>query len=204
MKFIVARKIGMSQVFEADGKVIPVTLFEAEPNIVTQIKNSEQDGYSAVQVGFGKTKDKNLSKAEQGHLKNIGFLKNLREFRLDDSSGYKRGGVITVSIFSPGDKVVVSGKTIGRGFQGVVKRHGFSGGPASHGHRHALRSPGSIGSSYPQRVFKGKKMAGRMGQERISVKNLEVIRVDEDKNLIFVKGAVPGKRGAFLEIVSNT
>lgn len=200
-KFILARKLGMSQVFGADGRVVPVTLLEAGPNVVVQVKNDGKDGYQAVQIAFGKTRPKLLSKPLRGHLKNVAVTKQLREFRTEDSEKFKRGDVIKVGIFEAGDKVTVSANSIGRGFQGVVKRHGFSGGPASHGHRHVLRAPGSIGSSFPQRVFKGKKMAGRMGAERVSIKNIEVVRVDEKSNLMFVKGAVPGKRGTLVEVV---
>lgn len=200
MKFILAKKSGMSQIFKEDGRVIPVTLLEVGPNVVTQVKTKEKDGYNAVQLGYGETMKKRLSKPALGHLRGLNPTKHIREFRADDVSGFKKGDKIGVNLFSSGEKVVISGKSIGKGFQGVVKRHGFKGGPASHGHRHVLRKPGSIGSMFPQRVFRGKKMAGRTGGGRVSVRNIEVVRVDEDKNLLFVKGAVPGKKGAILEI----
>lgn len=200
-KFILAKKVGMSQLFQKDGEVIPVTLLEAGPNVVNQIKTEEKDGYKAIQIGFSKTKAKSLTKSEQGQRKGRELFKYLKEFRVGDVSGFKQGDEVRVDVFAPGDKVKASSKTIGRGFQGVVKRHGFSGGPASHGHRHVLRKPGSIGSSFPQKVFKGKKMAGRMGFNRVSVKNLEVVRVDKKNNLLFIKGAIPGKKGTLVEIV---
>ena len=200
-KFVLTKKAGMSQIFEPDGKVIPVTLLEVEPNVVTQVKTKEKDGYNAVQIGFSKTKENRLTKALRGHLKNLMPASRLREFRVDDTSSYKRGDIVKADVFEAGDKVVARGKAIGKGFQGVVKRHGFSGGPASHGHRHVLRTPGSIGSMYPQRVFKGKKMAGRMGGGNISVKNLLIVKVDGKKNVIFVRGAVPGKKGAVISLV---
>lgn len=205
MKFIIAKKAGMSQIFEADGKVIPVTLLEVASNTVTQVKTKESDGYEAVQVGFEATKENRINRPQKGHLGKAGseLVKYLREFKPTDVSAYKPGDKVTVGVFSVGDKVVVRGKSIGRGFQGVVKRHGFSGGPASHGHRHVLRTPGSIGSMFPQRVFKGKRMAGRMGARNVSVKNLEVVRVDEKKNLLFIKGAVPGKKGSLIEVISK-
>lgn len=202
-KFILAKKQGMSQIFGKDGRVIPVTIVEAAPNVVTQVKTQKSDGYDAVQIGIGQTKKNRLTRAALGHLKQLPPTKTLREFRLDDIGRFKRGDKISVDIFEPGERVQVSGTSYGRGFQGVVKRHGFSGGPASHGHRHVLRRPGSIGSMFPQRVIKGKKMAGRMGNERVTVGNLEVVRVDKDANTLFLKGAVPGKRGALLEIVGQ-
>ncbi len=202
MRFILGKKLGMTQLFGPDGRVFPVTSIDTSLNTVVQVKTDDKDNYKAIQVGFDKKKDKNQKKSEKGHLKGLDSFRHLREFRVDDVSKYKRGDVIKADIFSVGEKVKVSGKNIGRGFQGVVKRHGFSGGPASHGHRHALRSPGSIGSAYPQRVFKGKKMAGQMGAKRVSIKNLEIIRIDNEKNLIFVKGSLPGKKGSVVEIRS--
>lgn len=190
----------MSQLFREDGRVIPVTLLSADPNIVTQVKTEEKDGYTAVQVGMQETKESRLSKPERGHLKGIGALKHLQEFRVEDVSSYERGNAIAVDTFSPGDVIRVSGVSIGKGFQGVVKRHGFSGGPKTHGHRHALRSPGSIGSAYPQKVMKGKKMAGRTGGDTVTVKNLTVERVDTEEQILFVSGAVPGKPGAVIRV----
>jgi len=211
MKFILGKKIGMSQVFDEKGKVIPVTVIEAGPCMVTEIKNLERDGYEAVQVGYGYKK--RLTKPIKGHLKKIKSqnpkFKNkdlnfryFREFRNDNLNikDYNLGDEIDVSVFEVGNKVKVSGISKGKGFQGVVKRYGFKGAPASHGTKHNLRAPGSIGSAFPEHVFKGKKMAGRMGNKRVTVKGLEVVSVDKEKNLLAVKGAVPGRRGTLLEI----
>jgi large subunit ribosomal protein L3 len=204
MKFILGLKLGMSQIFDEKGKVVPVTLIEAGPCIVTQIKTKERDGYCAVQIGFGKAKK--ITKALTGHLKDLGKLRFLREFRnkepkINDKE-LKKGDKIDVSIFKEGDLVKVSGLSKGKGFAGVVKRWHFSGRPASHGTKHELRTPGSVGSSFPERVIKGKKMPGRMGQKRVTIKNLEIVKVDKENNILAVKGAVPGKRGALLEIKS--
>ena len=179
MKFILGEKIRMTQFFDEDGVVHPATLVLAEPNEITLIKTKEKDGYSAVQVSLGKTK---------------------REFRFDDVGEIKAGGKIDVSVFKERDKIRVSGISKGKGFQGVVKRHGFHGGPRSHGQKHSEREPGSIGATGPQRVFKGTKMAGRMGGDRITVKNLKVLKIDEDSNEILISGAIPGRRGTLVEI----
>jgi len=192
----------MSQIFDEKGSVIPVTLIEAGPCIVTQIKTKEIDGYSAVQIGFGEAKK--VTKAIAGHLKSLGKTLFLREFRNGepkiDGRELKRGDKIDISIFKEGDRVKISGLSKGKGFAGVVKRWHFKGIPASHGTKHELRTGGSVGSSFPERVVKGKKMAGRMGFERVTIKNLKVVKVDIKNNLIAVKGAVPGKRGTLLEI----
>lgn len=203
MKFILGRKSGMSQLFTKDGLTVPVTIIETSPNTVTQVKTQETDGYNAVQLGFGETKETRLTKPARGHLKGLPVVRHLREFTLDDAPSFKRGDKIGVAIFEPGERVRVSGTSIGRGFQGVVKRHGFAGGPASHGHRHVLRRSGSIGGRFPQHVLKGKRMAGRMGGGRITVHNLEVIRVDRETNALYLRGAVPGKKGTLLEIVAR-
>jgi large subunit ribosomal protein L3 len=200
MKFILGTKESMSQIFREDGTVVPVTAIVATPVTVTQIRTTEKDGYTAVQIGMGDQKKSRISKAEAGHLGDMGPFKELREFRLDDTSGLEKGSTIAVSTFVPGDKIVVSGVSKGKGFQGVVKRHGFHGGPRTHGQKHSERKPGSIGSGGIQRVFKGLRMAGRMGSDRITVKNLEVVAVDAEKNMLFVSGAVPGKRGTILEV----
>lgn len=202
MKFIIAKKAGMSQLFEPDGRVRPVTVLEVRPNLVTQVKTEAGDGYNAVQVGFEETLPKRMTKPERGHLKDLAPLKRMYEFRVLKNE-LKRGDKIKVSIFSPGERVTVRGTSIGKGFQGVVKRHGFAGGPASHGHRHVLRAPGAIGGRFPQRVIKGKRMAGRTGGSQVTVKNLKVVRVDEQKNLLFVAGAVPGKKGSIIKIVAK-
>lgn len=192
----------MSQIFDEKGNQIPVTLIEAGPCIVTQIKTKERNGYLAVQIGFGEAKK--VTKAIAGHLKKLGKLLFLREFRngepkIDDKE-LKRGDKIDVSVFKEGDKVKVSGLSKGKGFAGVVKRWHFRGRPATHGTKHELRTPGSVGTSFPQRVIKGKKMPGRMGFERVTVKNLKVVKVDPKNNLLAIKGAVPGANGTLLEI----
>jgi len=201
MKFIIGTKIEMGQVWNESGERTPVTWIKAEPCQVTQIKTLEKDGYSAVQIGCGEKK--RLIKPLAGHLKDLPKFRYLKEFRVDDLEGFERGKEIMVSIFTPGDKVSVVGTSKGRGFQGVVKRHGFHGSPASHGHKDQLRMPGSIGSTDPAHVFKGTRMAGHMGDSRVTVQNLEVIEVDESGNRIAVKGAVPGSRNSLLEIVAK-
>lgn len=195
MKFLLGKKIGMSQVFEENGKMIPVTLIEAGPCKVTQVKTKSKDGYSAVQVGFGeRKKDKKSLKG-----KNFRYL---REFRIgeDEKCDLKPGDDIDVSIFDSQDKVKISGISKGKGFQGAVKRWGFVNRGEAHGIKHDLRTVGSIGSAYPQRVWKGKKMPGRMGGERTTIRNLEVEKVDPQNNLLVVKGAIPGGKGTLLEI----
>jgi len=196
MKFILAKKIGMSQLFDEKGNVIPVTWVEAGPCFVTQIKTEDKDGYWAVQVGFEKKK-KNIKKTEKG--KEYKYLKEFRGSK-EEVEKFKVGQKIDVSIFNEGDIVKVSGKSTGKGFQGVVKRWGFAGAPKTHGTKHTHRAPGAIGSAWPQRVWKGKKMPGRMGGERVTIKNLEIVKIEKDKNLMAIKGAVPGKRGNLLEI----
>ncbi len=186
----------MSQIFKEDGTVVPVTLLEAGPCFVTQIKTKEKDGYSAVQIGFEK-KTKNIKKPEKGKE-----YKHLVEFQ-DDSGEIKQGGEIKASVFKEGDKIRVAAISKGKGFQGVVKKWGFHGRNASHGTKHDERGLGSIGSTGPAKVFKGKKMPGRMGSERKTVKNLEIVQVDEKNNLIAIKGAIPGRRGTLVEIVTQ-
>ena len=199
MKIILGRKLGMTQLFQSDGRALGVTVLEAGPVVVTQLRTKEKDGYEAVQVGFGFRKQKRISKSVRGHLKGLGDLRWLKEFK-GGPGELKRGEQITVSAFQEGDKVKVSAISKGKGFQGVVKRHGFHGAPKTHGTKHAHREPGSIGSTWPQRVIKGMRMAGRMGGERITVKDLEIVKIDKEKNLLAVKGAVPGPRGALVEI----
>jgi large subunit ribosomal protein L3 len=200
-KFILGKKVAMSQIFK-DNKVIPVTKIQAGPCLITQIKEKEKDGYQAVQIGFGSKK--RINKPLQGHLKKSQALKEhnryLREFLIDKDSELKVGDKIKADVFQPGDKVKVSSISKGKGFQGVVRRHGFHGSPASHGHKDQLRMPGSAGATGPARVFKNKKMPGRMGGKRITVSNLEIIEIDTEKNTILVKGAIPGARNSFLEI----
>lgn len=200
MKFILGKKLEMTQKFIEDGTVVPVTLIKTEPCVITQLKTLSKDGYSAVQIGCG-TK-KNLSKSLRGHLKDLSDLRFLREFHVDEEKlkEFNRGDKIEVDAFEIGEKVAVTGTSKGRGFQGVVKRHGFKGGPASHGHKDHARMPGSIGDTGAAKVFKGKKMAGRMGGDRVTVKNLEVIEVDKKNQQLAIKGAVPGARNGLILI----
>jgi large subunit ribosomal protein L3 len=191
-KFILGQKIGTSQGwFDEKGKVTPVTLIKAGPCFVVQVKTKEKDGYDAVQIGFIK-KTKKVKKTEKGKE-----FKYLREFKDGD---HKPGSEINASVFEEGDKVKISGISKGKGFQGGVKRWGFSGRNATHGVKHEERTLGSVGATYPERVIKGKKMPGRMGADRVTVKNLEVVKVDKENNLLIVKGAVPGNKGQLLEI----
>ena len=192
MKFIVGKKIGMTQIFKEDGTVVPVTLVKAEPNIVTQLKTKDKDGYEAVQIGYGK---KRSVKKPQ---KKTGDFAGLREFKNDGE--LKIGDKIDVTVFSEGDNVKVSGTTKGKGFQGVVKRHGFHGAPASHGHHNVLRHGGSIGQRFPQHTLKGMRMAGHMGAERVTVSNLKIIKIIPEKNLMAISGAIPGHRGSLVEV----
>ena len=193
MKFILGKKLMMSQMFSEKGKVFPVTLIEAGPCYVSQIKTKEKDGYQAVQVGFLKKK-KNIKKTEKGKE-----FKYLREFK-DKDEKLKVGDEINLSIFEQGEKVKISGISKGKGFQGAVKRWGFHGRNATHGVKHEQRTLGSVGSAMPERVVRGKKMPGRMGSDRVTVKNLEIIKIDKENNILAVKGAVPGRQGTLLEI----
>ena len=198
VKFILGKKIGMSQIYGKDENVIPVTIIEAGPCFVTQIKtkDKDKDGYSAIQIGFESLKDKKVKKAQKDRP-----YRHLREFSIFNFQFLQKvGDKITVDIFKEGDIVKVSGISKGRGFQGVVKRHGFKGGPASHGHRHVLRRPGSIGSSFPERVLKGRRMPGQMGAARITVRGLKIVKVDSENNLLAIVGAVPGANGGLVEI----
>jgi large subunit ribosomal protein L3 len=194
-KFLIGTKQNMTQIFDADGRVYPATVLSAGPVVVTQIKNKEKDGYEAVQVGYGEKKAKNISKAQ----KKLGNFRGFREFRNGDEE-YKIGDKIDTTVFNEGDFVNISAMSKGKGFQGVVKRHGFHGGPRTHGQKHSEREPGSIGAGGLQRVLKGMKMAGRMGGDRITVKNLKVLQVDKDSGTLVVSGAVPGRRGTLVEI----
>ena len=205
MKYILGEKLGMSQVFDSEGKVTPVTVVSADPNMVLQIRTKDKDGYEAVQIGFGTRKEKNIKKPQRGHFKDLGNFRYVREFRIQDTKYQitNAGEKIDVSVFKEGDTVKVSGVSKSKGFQGVMKRHGFHGAPASHGTKHAHREPGSIGGGGGRaggRVVKGMKMAGRMGGERITVKNLKIIKVDTENNLLAISGAVPGRKGTLLEI----
>jgi large subunit ribosomal protein L3 len=189
---LIGKKLGMSQVFDETGVALPVTVLEVGPCVVTQVRTDERDGYNAIQLGFGL--DKRLNRPERGHRQASGFMsKTLREVKADDVSEFSVGQVITADAFASGELVDVIGTSKGRGFQGGVKRHGFSGGPRTHGQSDRLRAPGSIGSSAtPGRVFKGLRMAGRMGNDRVTVQNLKVVRVDPERNLLLVQGSVPG------------
>lgn len=199
---MVGKKLGMTQIFDESGVVYPATVIECGPNVVTQIKTEEKDGYDAVQLGFGL--DKRLNRPEQGHRKASGFQsRDLREVKADSCDDLEVGQVFKADVFKPGQLVDVTGTSKGRGFQGGVKRHGFSGGPKTHGQSDRLRAPGSIGSSAtPGRVYKGTRMAGRMGNDRVTVLSLEVLRVDPERNLLLVKGSVPGHNES-LVIVRN-
>lgn len=207
MKFILGLKLGMAQVFDEKGNAIPVTLIEAGPCIVTQIKIQEPqsvakgellatDGYKAIQIGFQELKEKKVKKTQKEKP-----FRYLREFKGDiDVSKYKKGNKIDVSIFQEGDTIKVAGLSKGKGFAGVVKRWGFHGRSTTHGTKHELRTQGSVGSSFPERVIKGKKMAGRMGYQRVTIKNLKIVKVDKENNLLAIKGALPGRRGTLIEI----
>ncbi|MBI2122154.1 MAG: 50S ribosomal protein L3 [Candidatus Sungbacteria bacterium] len=205
MKFILGEKIEMSQIFDKDGNVVPVTLVRATPNVVLRVKTKEKDGYEAMQVGFGIRKAKNIKKSQLGHFKDLGNFRYVREFRKLPATSYQlpaRGEKIDISIFQEGDSVKVSGISKGKGFQGVMKRHGFHGAPASHGTKHAHREPGSIGGAGRAggRVAKGMRMAGRMGSDRVTVRNLKIAKIDLENNMLAIKGAIPGRRGTLLEI----
>jgi len=201
-KAIIAKKIGMTQIFVEDGSLVPVTVLEAGPCAVTQVKTMENDGYSAVQIGYQDKKEKHTTKPEQGHFNKAGvaFKRFVKEFRLENADTYEVGQEIKVDIFEVGDKIDVSGTSKGKGYQGAIKRHNLSRGPMAHGSKYH-RSAGSMGNaSYPGRVFKGKKLAGHMGAEAVTVQNLEIVRVDAEKNLILVKGAVPGPKKSIITV----
>jgi large subunit ribosomal protein L3 len=200
---ILGTKLGMTQVFDDIGRAIPVTIVQAGPCPVTQIKTKETDGYNAVQLAYGEVRAKNLSQPETGHLAKSGTgpLRHLTECRVADTSGYELGQSITTEIFTAGQLVDVTGTTIGRGFSGFQKRHNFARGPMSHGSKNH-REPGSIGAgTTPGRVLPGKKMAGQYGNTQVTIKKLEIIRVDADRNLLLIKGAIPGKPGALVKVM---
>ncbi|MFH1201186.1 MAG: 50S ribosomal protein L3 [bacterium] len=204
MKFILGTKENMSEYFSEDGAVVPVTIVKAGPVTVTRIFEKSKDGYDSVQVGFGIQKKERVTKSRAGAMKGA-FYKTLKEFRLKpaDKTEVKEGEVIDVSAFAPGEKIEVTSVSKGKGFQGVVKRHGFHGGPRSHGQKHSEREPGSIGGGLRTHVPKGMRMAGRMGSNRIKQKNLRVILIDPENSLILIKGAIAGRRGTLVEIVSR-
>lgn len=193
----------MTQTFDKEGLVNAVTVVQAGPVVVTQVKNQEKDNYSAVQVSFGEKKEKNINKPLKGHFKDLGNFRYSKEFRLENGiTDYKVGVKIDLGIFEVGDEVTVSSISKGKGFQGVVKRHGFHGGRRSHGQKHSEREPGSIGATGPQRVFKGTKMGGRMGSDRVTVKGLKIVQIDKENNQLLIKGAIAGRKGALVEVVS--
>jgi len=202
MKELIGRKLGMTQVFTEEGKVVPVTLIEAGPCYVTQVKTRENDGYDAIQIGFGEVKEGKLNKPLLGHLNKSGVkpLRHLTEVRVDNPGDYQLGQEIRVDQFKVGERADVTGISRGKGYAGVVKRHGFGGGPGSHG-AHFHRAPGSIGAcATPSRVFKGKRMPGHLGHQRVTVLNLEIVGVRPEQNLLLLRGAVPGPRGGLLYI----
>lgn len=201
-KGLIGKKIGMTQVFDENAKAIPVTVIEVAPNIVVQIKTKEIDGYDSIQLGFGDVKDRHLNKPKKGHLEKfkIENVKYLKEFRLNDTKKYEVGQKLGADVFEKGDIVAVQGTTKGKGFQGVIKRHGQQRGPTTHGSRYHRR-PGSMGASAtPSRVVKGKKLPGHMGSVTRTIKNLEIVSVDNDKNVILVKGSIPGPKGSIVKI----
>ena len=203
MTGLIGKKIGMTRIFDEQGNIVSVSIIEAGPCYVTQIKTKEKDGYEAVQLGYGSKKEKNMTKPVLGHLKKNGVppVRKLKEFPSSLGKEVKPGEAVTVEIFEPGEFVKVAGLSKGRGFTGVVRRHGFRGGPKTHGQSDRLRAPGSLGqSSDPSRVFKGLKMAGHSGNTRVTVPGLKIIKVDKENNLLFISGAVPGARNNYLEI----
>lgn len=204
MKFILATKENMAEYFSEDGTVFPVTIVSAPPVTVTRIFEKAKDGYDSVQVGFGAQKKDRITKSRAGAMKGA-FYKTLKEFRLKsgDANETKEGEVIDVSTFAPGDKISVTSISKGKGFQGVVKRHGFSGGPRTHGQKHSEREAGSIGGGLRTHVPKGMRMAGRMGSDRITQKNLQIVFIDKENDLILIKGAIAGRRGTLVEIIAR-
>ncbi|MGC9469109.1 MAG: 50S ribosomal protein L3 [Anaerolineae bacterium] len=201
MKGILGRKVGMTQVFREDGTVVPVTVLEAGPCYITQVRTPERDGYQAVQLGYGGAKEKHLTKGQMGHLEqaNVPLLRHLRELRTRSDEEYTVGEKILVDIFEPGERVDVEGRSKGRGFAGVVKRWNFAGGPRTHGQSDRERAPGSIGAcATPGKVWKGQKMPGHMGNKRTTTQNLEVVLVDPERNLLAVRGSVPGPKGGLV------
>lgn len=205
MKFILGIKDGMTQVFDEQGIAHPATVLRVRPNVVTQVKTTETDGYNAVQVATVEQKLERIAKAQQVHLG--GGYAHVKEFRVrvngDESvADFTKGQTLDAAVFAPGDAVQVSATSKGKGFQGVVKRHGFAGGRGSHGQKHSLREPGSIGATGFGRVIKGMRMAGRMGSDRITVKNLTVLQVNPEENVLLIKGAIPGRKGSLVEVRS--
>ena len=204
-KALIGKKLGMTQIFDEQGKVIPVTVIEAGPCVVAQVKTVETDGYNAIQLGFGDVKESKINKPEKGHFAKSKLTpkKHLREFRLDSVENINVGDELKADTFTAGDQLDIQGTSKGKGFQGVIKRHGQSRGPMGHGSMYHRR-PGSMGStSTPGRVFKGKKLPGHMGRVTITIQNLDVVKVDSDKNVVLVKGSVPGPKGAILKLKTS-
>jgi large subunit ribosomal protein L3 len=202
MKGIVGKKVGMTQIFTETGDVVPVTVIEAKPMVVVQKKTVETDGYNAIQVGFGEVKEKNVNRPKKGHYDKAGvaYKRVLKEFALEDVEAFELGQEISVAVFAEGDHIDATGISKGKGFQGAIKRHNQSRGPMAHG-SHYHRAPGSMGSSAsPSRVFKGKKLPGQMGHVKVTVQNLEIVKVDEENNMLLIKGAVPGPKGGMLTL----
>ncbi|MBQ3409129.1 MAG: 50S ribosomal protein L3 [Clostridia bacterium] len=205
MKTLIGKKVGMTQIFDDKGRVVPVTVIEAGPCVVAQVKSVETDGYNAIQLGFEDVKESKLNKPEKGHFAkaNINPKKHLREFRVESVEGVTVGTEWTVTEFAEGDRLDIQGTSKGKGFQGVIKRHGQHRGPMGHGSMYHRR-PGSMGpTSTPGRVFKGKKLPGHMGKVTVTIQNLDVIKVDSDKNVVLVKGSVPGPKGAILKLKTS-
>jgi large subunit ribosomal protein L3 len=197
MKFLLGTKLSMSQIFADNGEVLPVTALQMGKLVVTQVKSPERDGYAAVQVGFGERNAKNINKAQKGSWKDLGSFRHIKEFKTTDA--YNVGDTVEMT-FAEGDTVEISAISKGKGFQGVVKRHGFHGGPRSHGQKHSEREPGSIGTAGWQKVIKGMRMAGRMGSDRVTQKTSKIIKIDPVNSLVYIKGAVPGRRGTLVEV----
>ena len=202
---ILGEKVGMTRIFAKNGESIPVTVIIAGPCQVIQKKTIEKDGYNAVQLGFKEVKDKKVSKPIAGHLNKfkVSSIKHIREFKVNDTNKYSSGTEVKVDIFKEGDKVNIIGISKGKGFAGAIKRHNFSGGPKTHGQKEYFRSVGSIGATDAARVFKGQKLPGHMGTDRVTVKNIEVVKINLERNLILVRGSVPGAKGAVLVINKN-
>jgi large subunit ribosomal protein L3 len=202
MPGIIGRKIGMTSIYSVEGKATPCTVIEAGPCVVTQVKTQDRDGYEAIQLGFGERKEKNTPSALKGHFKKANTTPKSKLVEFKGFDGLNLGDVVDVTIFEEGEYVGIAGTSKGKGFQGVVKRHNFGGvGQSTHGQHNRLRAPGSIGAcSYPARVFKGMRMAGQMGNKRVTVENLEVLRILSDKNIIVVKGSIPGPKGSTVTI----
>ena len=202
MKFILGRKLNMTQIFNDAGHALPVTAVAVRANVVTQVRTTDTDGYEALQIGEGSRNASRINKAQKGHFKDLGSFASVREFRIEKPV-LKVGDKVELSQFAAGDTVVVSAISKGKGFQGVVKRHGFGGGPRTHGQKHSEREPGSIGGGLRTRVPVGTRMAGRMGSDRITVKNLKVVHIDPTESVMYVSGAIPGRRGTLVEIISE-